>query len=192
MSKSASKPNSGQIRMIGGQWRGRKLAVANVPGLRPTTDRVRETLFNWLQFELRGARVLDLFAGTGALGFEALSRGASHADLVEPNAQAAAQLRQHAKTLQANADIHTAKAEQWLQRPPVQPYDVVFIDPPFGQQLVSQVLPQLASQAWLRPNAWVYIETERGAAVPAPSHWRLHRELTAGQAHARLFKLEDN
>lgn len=192
MSKSASKPNSGQIRMIGGHWRGRKLAVANVAGLRPTTDRVRETLFNWLQFELRGARVLDLFAGTGALGLEALSRGATYTDFIEPNTQAAAQLRQHINTLQANAQVHAMKAEQWLQQTPPQPYDVVFIDPPFNQQLVDQVLLTLASSAWLRAGAWVYIETERAAPVQVPPHWHLHRQLTAGQAHARLYQLKDN
>jgi len=196
--KSASE-KTGSLRIIGGKWRGRKLPVLHAEGLRPTTDRVRETLFNWLQFELADTQVLDLFAGSGALGLEALSRGARHVTFVERYAPAAKQLQANLVQLSAAAGTSTAAASQLLQmdaiamlqqRPPT-PYQVVFIDPPFRQQLLTQVLPLLMAPGWLAPGAWIYVETEREWRGEWPASWRLHREKEAGQVSYRLFQHED-
>lgn len=200
MSKPARKQGSpsgtgktGSLRIIGGKWRGRKLPVLQAEGLRPTTDRVRETLFNWLQFELADARVLDLFAGSGALGLEALSRGASHCTFVEQHAPAAQQLNSNLTRLEVtdSARVQKADALAVLKQAPTVPFTVVFIDPPFRQQLLAQVLPLLSEQGWLAANAWVYVETEREWTGKYPPNWHLHREKHAGQVSYRLFKLED-
>ncbi|RUO66233.1 16S rRNA m(2)G-966 methyltransferase [Pseudidiomarina planktonica] len=187
MAKSSAK-NVGNIRIIGGRWRGRKLAVPHAEGLRPTTDRVRETVFNWLQFELHDARVLDLFAGTGALAFEALSRGAAHALMVEQHAPAARCLSENIKTLNAAGQVLQADALKVLLTPPEAPFDVVFIDPPFRQQLLPQVVSALQQGGWLADNAWIYVETETELNAQWPANWQLHREKQAGQVSYRLFQ----
>lgn len=189
-SKTRRGADLGQVRIIGGDWRGRKLAVLNQNGLRPTGDRVRETLFNWLQFELAGAVCLDAFAGSGALGFEALSRGAAQLVSVEVCQAAARQLRQNVELLQCSgATIVQASVLDYLAQAPSLCFDGVFIDPPFHQQLVQPVIDALFQQAWLAPNAWLYIEQERDAPMPKlPADWVCHREKTTAQTRFSLWR----
>ena len=188
--KQQTRTRTGQIRIIGGQWRGRKLPVLDIEGLRPTTDRLKETVFNWLQFELRGAHVLDVFAGTGSLGIEALSRGAASAQFLEQASSAAKQLRENLARLAAGtAQVELTDALAWLQNSPtaVHPYNVVFLDPPFAKALLQPSIDHLPP--WLAPNAWVYIETERNANYQVPNNWHLHREKQTNQVSARLFQV---
>lgn len=193
--KKASAEGSGELRIIGGSLRGRKLSIAAVPGLRPTTDRVRETLFNWLQFELADQRCLDLFAGSGALGFEALSRGAAQVILLEKDSQAARLLAQHAERLsaacQGTALVQSGDALNFLQQKPAAPFDVVFVDPPFRMELADSACELLQQNGWLRPGSWVYLETERDWRPNWPANWRLHREKEAGQVAFRLLQVND-
>ena len=190
--KQKSK-GSGELRIIGGQLRGRKLAIADVPGLRPTTDRVRETVFNWLQFELVDTRCLDLFAGSGALAFEALSRGAKQVIVIEQDGQAAKLLNQHASLLSkactGEALVQQADALQFLMQQPAQPFNIVFIDPPFGMGLAERCIDKLEHNHWLAHGSWVYIETERSLTLRVPHHWQLHREKNAGQVTYRLYQV---
>ncbi len=182
----------GQLRIIAGLWRGRKLPVLEREGLRPTGDRVRETLFNWLQFDLPGAHCLDAFSGSGALGIEALSRGAAAATLLERDPGAARQLQQNLRTLQAdNAEVVHTDSLDWLAQPHRQRYDLVFLDPPFRQELVQRCCHLLEQQQWLNARAWIYIESERElGAPPVPEHWHLHREKHTGQLSYRLYRRE--
>lgn len=185
--RSAQPPQTGQLRIIGGQWRGRKLTFPSVAGLRPTGDRLRETLFNWLQVYNPGARVLDLFAGSGALGLEALSRGAAEADLLELNGQAAHQLRANCALLGANARVHQVDSLAWLQQPAAQAYDLIFLDPPFGAQLWDRCLAALAAGDYLAPGGALYLEAPRDQALTVPSQWPLHRQKLAGNVSCRLY-----
>lgn len=179
--------SSGQIRIIAGQWRGRRLPVQDVAGLRPTTDRQKETLFNWLQGELDGAKVLDLYAGAGGLGFEALSRYADALVAVERDKKVAAQLKKNVQTLQANAQVLSADVLNFLQEKPT-PFNLVFIDPPFRKNLAQPTLDLLSP--WLAENAWVYLETESELPMPqVPEHWQLYRDKVAGQSHSYLFRV---
>ncbi|MDP5293252.1 16S rRNA (guanine(966)-N(2))-methyltransferase RsmD [Oceanimonas sp. CHS3-5] len=182
---------TGQIRLIGGQWRGRKLPVLHSEGLRPTTDRVKETLFNWLMFEIRGSRCLDLFAGSGSLGFEALSRHATEVVMVEKDAAVAGQLKRNLATLPAApGTVVQADAVQYLQQPAT-PFDVVFLDPPFHKELLPNVCELLEQNGWLADDALIYIEREQGLALPTlPDHWRLHKDKQAGQVSYQLYQRE--
>ncbi|WP_207060691.1 16S rRNA (guanine(966)-N(2))-methyltransferase RsmD [Motiliproteus sp. SC1-56] len=178
-----------QLRIIGGDWRGRKLSFPDLPGLRPTPDRLRETLFNWLQPWVPGARCLDLFAGSGALGLEALSRGADHATFVEQAPAAAAQLRANLALLGAqDCKVAAGSLPGWLQQPPERPWDLVFLDPPYRQGLLSDCCALLESQGYLATDAAIYLEAEQELGVPrVPSNWTLHREKRAGQVASYLF-----
>lgn len=181
--------STGKIRIIGGGWRGRKLNVANQPGLRPTPDRVRETLFNWLAGSISGARCLDLFAGTGALGFEALSRGARCAVMVEENKQLARRLQtSRAALAAASAEVFQAEALAWLGEPR-DPFDIVFLDPPFHQDYVKKACALLVNRGHLAPSAYVYTETERGVPSPAPGLKEL-KQARAGQVEYRLYQYD--
>jgi 16S rRNA (guanine966-N2)-methyltransferase len=183
------KQPPGHVRIIAGSLRGSKLPVAERPGLRPTSDRARETLFNWLQQEVAGRRVLDLFAGSGALGFEAASRGAAEVLLVERDAQLAASLRDSAQRLHAGqVQVECADALAWLGRSPDRGFDLVFLDPPFGAGLHAPVAQALAS--WLAAEAWVYVEHGAEATFQPPPGWRLHREGGTREARHRLFRVE--
>ncbi|MGM8225417.1 16S rRNA (guanine(966)-N(2))-methyltransferase RsmD [Cellvibrio sp. ARAG 10.3] len=188
-SRSAALRGVNQLRIIGGQWRGRKLGFPDVEGLRPTGDRIRETLFNWLAPEIRGARCLDLFAGSGALGLEALSRGAGASLLVERDAQASAQLRANLALLQAeqgsllNADALTLLR----QGNSAAPFNVVFVDPPFQLNLWQAVVDALEVGGWLADESSIYIESGRESVYQVPSNWSLHRDKQAGQVNYRLF-----
>jgi 16S rRNA (guanine966-N2)-methyltransferase len=181
---------SNRLRIIGGRWRGRKLDFPDVEGLRPTPDRVRETLFNWLQNDIVGARCLDLFAGSGALGLEALSRGATRVVLVDSSRLVTQQLESHLRTLQCNdAVVVNLPAQGFLDRGPGGAhFDVVFLDPPFAQGLLAPCCRQLEDGGWLASHALIYTEAEKGLPLEVPANWRLHRELTAGQVCCRLFQ----
>jgi 16S rRNA (guanine966-N2)-methyltransferase len=193
MARSGKSPvTQGSLRIIGGQWRGRKLAFTPAEGLRPTADRVRETLFNWLAPSIRGARCLDLFAGSGALGLEALSRGAGYCDFVDTSAAAIRQIGLHLQALQAGdrARCHVGTAMGFLQQEGG-PHDVIFIDPPFGKNLVDPVCEQLASANRVAAGGFIYIETAAREPAPrVPSNWRIHREKVAGEVAYRLFEKE--
>ena len=178
-----------RLRIIGGEWRGRKLSFPALPELRPTPDRVRETLFNWLRDILPGARCLDLFAGSGALALEALSRGAEEAVMVDSNPAVIAQLHEHIRQLQArNARVVQAEALGFLRGPP-RPFDIVFVDPPFQGGLLEPCLAQLAAPGWLAPRAWVYIEADRRTPLPPlPADWTVSRHKEAGQVGYYLLQ----
>jgi 16S rRNA (guanine966-N2)-methyltransferase len=179
-----------QVRIIAGRFRGRRLRFVPVPGLRPTPDRVRETLFNWLQGELPGARCLDLFAGTGALGIEALSRGAGSLLAVEHHRAAAARLRENLRELGCGeAVVSGADVLRFLAAPPGHPFDVVFADPPFAQDQLARVCEALDAGAWLSPGAWVYLEQDAARPWPRmPASWALVREGRSGQSAQRLLR----
>lgn len=188
MSHKADRRRPGRLRIGAGRLRGSRIEVPDRPGLRPTPDRVRETLFNWLAPVIEGARCLDLFAGTGALGIEALSRGAAHCTFVERDRELA---RAIAATLArlgvAGGEVVAADALSWLQQG-AQPADVVFLDPPFGEDLWQPALTLLAARGWLRPAGFVYVEAPRGGALPQPPGFQLHREAEAGEVRYGLIR----
>ena len=179
----------GRVRIIAGALRGSRLAVPDAPGLRPTPDRVRETLFNWLTPVLPGARCLDLYAGSGALGIEALSRGAAHATFIERDAGLAVALRGNLERLrQTNARVVEGDALAFLADAP-QPFDVVFLDPPYAAGAWSAAAHALAS--WLAPQARVYVEHPATAPAPAlPAHWQALRRARAGQVAYALYQVD--
>lgn len=176
------------LRIIGGEWRSRKLKFADVPGLRPTPDRVRETLFNWLQMQIPGARCLDLFAGSGALGLEALSRGAGEVVMVEKHPAAARALRDNIALLGAqNAVLVQDDAFRYLQRE-TQGFDLIFLDPPFHQSLLEPALEILFANKLLKTGGMIYLEQEAGATTDF-SRFKLqaHRTTNAGQVNSLLL-----
>ena len=188
----SSKPKpagSNQLRIIGGSWRGRKLSFPDVDGLRPTGDRIRETLFNWLAPDIQGAHCLDLFAGSGALGLEALSRGAESSVLLEKHAAAAQQLKANLQLLQAdNGRVEQVDSLQWLaQQKPSHPFDIIFIDPPFALDLWATIATALEANHWLSDAAVIYLEAPRDAQLQLPANWQLHRDKQAGQVSFRLY-----
>ncbi len=188
------KPNhsgSGQIRIIGGQWRGRKLPVPDSPGLRPTTDRVRETLFNWLAPVIVDAQCLDCFAGSGALGLEALSRYAAGATLIEMDRVVSQQLIKNLATLKAgNARVVNSNAMSFLAQKGT-PHNIVFVDPPFRRGLLEETINLLEDNGWLADEALIYVESEVENGLPTvPANWSLHREKVAGQVAYRLYQRE--
>lgn len=182
----------GRVRIIGGQWRGTRLDVADSPGLRPTSDRVRETLFNWLAPMLPGARVLDLFAGSGALGLEAVSRGAASALLVERDPALAAALRATAGRLQGGEVVTVVQSDAlaWLESRPDSDsdsgFELAFVDPPFAADLWQVVLPRLLPK--LAADAWLYIESPPQAAPTLPPEWALHREGASRDVRFALYR----
>ena len=171
---------STQVKIIAGQWRGRKLSVVDQPGLRPTGNRIRETLFNWLQPVIKGSHCLDLFAGTGALGFEALSRGAASATMLEQSKVACSHLNTTKTQLKANATIIETSCLHWLKRTPAQAANIVFIDPPFDDNLWASAIEQLQQPGQLADEAWIYIESPKNRPLMLPAHWQNHRQKTAG------------
>jgi 16S rRNA (guanine966-N2)-methyltransferase len=187
--KSSARKN--QLRIIGGQWRGRKLAVADVEGLRPTGDRIRETVFNWLMGVVVDSRCLDLFAGSGALGLECLSRGAKEVTFVEKHPSAAKQLQQNCQNLEAsNSHIITSDTLSWLntQRHPVIGYDLVFIDPPFGANLWGESITLIDRHELLNNGAFIYLESPKNTLVATPPQWQLQKKKQSGQVCYRLFQ----
>ena len=189
----ARSPSPHSVRIIAGDWRGRKVPVLDKPGLRPTTDRVRETLFNWLAPHLSGARCLDLFAGTGALGLECLSRGASFVQFVEKDTQVAKTLINNLNMLggEPRSAVYGGSAQSFIASFVKQcaPFDVVFVDPPFADIGALNVLALMQDAQMLAGEGFVYVEQGRSQPQPElPNDWRLHREKTAGQVRFQLFK----
>lgn len=178
----------GEIRIIGGQWKRSKLPVADAPGLRPTSDRIRETLFNWLGQTLTGWRVLDAFAGSGALGFEAASRDAAEVVMIEREAALVESLRASQKRLKATTlTIHRANALNWMTACPAR-FELIFLDPPFADDLFDRALA--AATPLLAEGGLLYVESPHEMAAPAGfSAWRQGR---AGAVHYQLFRREDN
>ncbi len=184
---------SQQLRIIGGRWRGRKFPFAELNGLRPTGDRIRETLFNWLAADIHGARCLDLFAGSGALSLEALSRGAANATMWENQKPACQLLRSHLSQLNEQLGEQEAQVEQAdtltrLQQRNTGPgFDIVFMDPPFAGELWADCAAALENGNWLAENALIYIESPKGQAFTLPKEWRSWRSKNSGQVCYQLY-----
>jgi 16S rRNA (guanine966-N2)-methyltransferase len=181
-------PQSQVIRIIGGRWRGRHLPVPALPGLRPSPDRVRETLFNWLQGLIDGARCLDLYAGSGALGLEAASRGAARVVLVDSSPEVCAGLRQCVRELQGEPGVEVVQmtAEDYLAIAS-EPFDLVFLDPPFHQDLLAPICMELHRRGLVKPGSRVYLEAEADLGRPTlPAGWRLLRSKQAGEVGYHL------
>jgi 16S rRNA (guanine966-N2)-methyltransferase len=182
-----------ELRIIAGEWRGRKLRFPDRPGIRPTPDRVRETLFNWIGARVRGVRALDLFAGSGALGLESLSRGALAATFVDSDARAVQALRERLAEWDARgATVERADARAWLaarRGATSPPFDLVFLDPPFAAGLLAGVAQDLEAGDWLAPAALVYLEAPSDGELPAlPPGWELLRSGKAGAVGYHLLR----
>jgi 16S rRNA (guanine966-N2)-methyltransferase len=191
--KTESKAPGGRnsVRIIGGSWRGRRINFPDIPGLRPTPDRVRETLFNWLQHEIAGARCLDLFAGSGALGLEALSRGAKELVFVEQAVAAARGLQEQLTRLGAASKAQVAEmgATRFL-RTPASPFDIAFLDPPHGREALTEYVPMLDTGNWLKVGGLVYLENEKAAGAPVlPPHWEMVKSKAAGEVGYHLARV---
>jgi len=197
-SKLPPKDGRNSVRIIGGGWRGRRVNFPDLPGLRPTPDRVRETLYNWLQHAIVGTRCLDLFAGSGALGLEALSRGAAAVVFVE-QAQAAARAlvaelarlggTPRARVVEMGASRFLRTAGEAHGRPYGGPFDIVFMDPPFGQEALADYIPLLDAGGWLKTGGLVYLESEKSAGAPVvPAHWELLKSKSAGEVGYHLAR----
>jgi len=190
---------SNVVRIIAGQWRGTKLPVADSKGLRPTTDRVRETVFNWLTADISNAHVLDLFAGTGVLGLECISRGAKSVQFIEADKKVASILKSNIERLQAGEQCYVVNqtALQFLHQAfnkktsskTKQAADIVFIDPPFDSDLLRPTIETLNNNGWLNDDAMVYIEQSSKAVIPeVPESWQLYRQGKAGQSAYFLYR----
>lgn len=186
-----SETGMGELRIIGGDWRSRKLRFPSAGGVRPTPARTRETLFNWLSFHTAGNDCLDLFAGSGALGLEALSRGAGSVTLVDHTPSLARALRDNLRLLKSDkGTVECVSVDSYLAHRAREPFDIIFMDPPFRQGWPETILPLLDDQGWVKPGGWVYLEHESERATPiVPSHWQLHRQKTAGQVTYCLFRV---
>ncbi len=183
----------GRVRIIAGRWRGRRLGVEDEPDVRPTPDRVRETLFNWLALDLPGARCLDLFAGSGALGFEAVSRGAARAVLVDRSRAVCDRLREECERLDAgdgSVSVVEADALDWLARPRItsaSPFDIVFVDPPHRLEVHGEAALRLVEHGWLAPDARVWFEVVRRREPPdLPAGWTILKSGRAGEVRYHL------
>jgi 16S rRNA (guanine966-N2)-methyltransferase len=185
------RPDGGNsLRIIGGVWRGRRIRFPDLPSLRPTPDRVRETLFNWLQNEIAGVRCADLFAGSGAIGIEALSRGARAVTFVEHDRTAADGIVASVAILGGSAGAHVlhTNVAQFLAGM-VDPFDIIFLDPPFGRNLLAKTLKLLAERGWLREGGLVYLECERESGEPAlPAGWQRLKAKYAGEVGYHLAR----
>jgi len=184
------KARPSQLRIIAGEWRSRRFSFTEQPGLRPTPDRVRETLFNWLSGQIEGARCLDLFAGSGALTLEALSRGARHVLTCDLSRDVVTTLRGHLQTLNCDrAEIRQQDALALLASPPTEPFELVFIDPPFHQNLLEPTCTALEENGWLTADALIYTESETAPErLSHPANWHLHRQKKAGQVWYSLWQ----
>jgi 16S rRNA (guanine966-N2)-methyltransferase len=183
------------VRIIAGAWRGRRVNFPDLPGLRPTPDRVRETLFNWVQHVIADSRCLDLFAGSGALGIEALSRGAGAVVFVEKEQMASRGLQAELTRLggAGKARVVEMGATRFLGTPPATfggAFDLIFMDPPFGHDALADYIPILDAGEWVKPGGLVYLENEKAAGVPRlPSHWELLKSKSAGEVGYHLARV---
>lgn len=183
-----SRQQTNQLRIIGGEWRGRKLSFPDVEGLRPTHDRVRETLFNWLRADIAGARCLDLFAGSGALGFEALSRGAGEVIFVDRNRAAVQSIKNNLRELACTkASAIETDAIAFLKNTDLSVFDIIFLDPPFGKNLLAPALELLSSR--LSDSVLLYMEYERSLMLPElPCQWQLVKDKYTSQLTYQLVR----
>ncbi len=189
--QQSDRSQAGRLRIVAGNWRSRLLDIADVDGLRPTSERIRETLFNWLAPRIHGSRCLDLFAGTGALGLEALSRGAASAVFVEQSPLAEKQLRENIGLLDADAaTVLRLDALDYLAGRPRERFDIVFLDPPFAADLLDETCRLLAEQQLLAGGALVYLEQDRGKSESQlPEAWRVLKDKTAGNVRYMLAQV---
>ena len=188
-----NRPAPGRVRIVGGSLRNSRIAVADAAGLRPTPERVRETLFNWLAPVIAGARCLDLYAGTGALGIEAISRGAAEVVFVERDRALADALRANLARLKvSNARVDQREALSWLRAEHIpsgrERYDVVFVDPPFSAHAWDEVLAAIEAGGRLAPQGFVYVESPHDVVPAVPASWTLHREGRAGDVRYALHR----
>ena len=192
--ESSTSGRRNSVRIIAGSWRGRRVSFPDLEGLRPTPDRVRETLFNWLQQDIAGSRCLDLFAGSGALGLEALSRAASEVIFVEQAVPAARGLQEQLVRLGGDRKGRVVEmgAARFLRTATATyggPVDIVFLDPPFGREFLAEYVPLLEAGKWLKPGALVYLENEKAAGVPVlPAHWEMMKSKSAGEVGYHLAR----
>ena len=184
------KARPGRLRIVAGNWRSRLLEIADVPGLRPTPERVRETLFNWLAPTIRASRCLDLFAGTGALGFEALSRGSRQVVFVEKSRRAAQAIEDNVKVLDAKgALVANTDATKFLLDAEPASFDIIFLDPPFADDLLADLCRLIDERGLLAPHGSVYLEQDKGRPEPVlPAGWSTTRSKTAGQVRYALVE----
>ncbi len=175
------------VRIIGGKWRSRKVSFPDEPGLRPTPDRVRETLFNWLQDPVHGARTLEPFAGSGILSLEALSRGARNIVLIDQLESATRCIRSSLEKLGATPSQYSLiqdSAFRWMARKGHTPYDIIFLDPPFAAARLAEAVELIHGNNLLADRGWLYIESaERTSPHGLPAPWRIHRQKRAGRVH---------
>jgi len=194
--KKPARQSTNRLRIIAGEWRGRKLEFPSHDGLRPTSDRVRETLFNWLQSQITGARVLDLCAGSGALGLEAASRGAAEVVMLDTHLPAVEKIRANAELLQAaGVTVYYQSASQYLDATETtadtkmnKPFDIIFLDPPFASELLSSLLPRVLRPNMLASTGVVYVEAARKQSIDLPVGFDWHRQATAGEVQYGLIK----
>ena len=189
--KKTAQHAPNRLRIIGGRWRGSRIVFPALAAIRPSPDRVRETLFNWLQQPIVGARCLDLFAGSGALGLEALSRGAAHVTFVDREPQVGRHLSQTLERLGSrDAAVVVEDAQRFLLRP-AQPFDIVFLDPPFDSSMLEAIADRL-QQGWLAPGAYVYVECPADRSLATlPGRWSVQRTKRAGQVGYHLLRSSD-
>ncbi len=196
MAKRSADKNTrpGRLRIVAGNWRSRLLEIEDAPGLRPTSERIRETLFNWLAPQLADARCLDLFAGSGALGLEALSRGAASCVFVENSARVVAALRKNIAALDAGgADVHEIDAIEYLKGLDEVEFDVVFLDPPFAIDMYADLCRLLVERSLLAESARIYIEESRSTpATVLPEGWRILRTKNSGNVRYSLVSSGNN
>ncbi|WNO60381.1 16S rRNA (guanine(966)-N(2))-methyltransferase RsmD [Rheinheimera sp. MMS21-TC3] len=192
--QTATNKAPGDVRVISGKWRGRKLPVFDAEGLRPTPDRVKETLFNWLMLHIDGAIVLDCFAGSGSLAIEALSRHANYASLIERDRKLAAHLKQNLQRLScSNAEVINQDCLTVLAKTAIKKYDIAFIDPPFHKNLAIACCQALETNGWLADNAFIYLEVEKELNIQLiPSNWLLIKHQQAGQLAYRLYQRQNH
>ena len=189
-----SNLKTGQYRIIAGQWRGRKLAIPNHIAVRPSPDRIRETLFNWLATSIVGTHCLDAFAGSGALGFEALSRGATYVCFIDKEQAILQQLKQHAVKLDCQTQT-TILQHDWSSAKLAlkERFDIIFLDPPFRQNSIHGLLKQLQQSTLLKPHTWIYIEAEKEYDLSMHidlSFWHIYRHRQAGQMAYYLLQAQ--
>jgi 16S rRNA (guanine966-N2)-methyltransferase len=188
---ASKKPRPGRLRIVAGKWRSRLLDIADVPGLRPTSERIRETLFNWLAPSIQGARCLDLFAGTGVLGFEALSRGATSVVFVDTSRRAIKAIEKSTKILDATgAVVHQCDAEDYVRSAAPSSFDIVFLDPPFADDRLEDTCRLIDDRGLLAPGGRIYLEQDRARpATLLPDRWRILRDKTAGNVRYLLAEV---
>ncbi|EPF79956.1 16S rRNA (guanine(966)-N(2))-methyltransferase RsmD [Acinetobacter rudis] len=188
MTKPSVSKSTNQLRIIGGEWKRRQLPFASIEGLRPTPDRIRETLFNWLMWDIQQSQVLDLCAGSGALGFEALSRGAAHVTMIEPNSSQCQFLKQNISLLKTEqCEVMHSTAEQALTRLTDNQFDLVFLDPPYSLDLWSTLASNV--DPMIKKQGLIYVEADRDLSqLQLPAHWNLLKQTKAGVVRAGLYQ----